>query len=409
MHSTQDEKIVTNDSFKTIKHITLVIGLICVGIGQTLLYTILGPASREIGISEFSVGLIVTTAALVIALSSGAWGHIIGRFGSRNAYLAGMLFYTIGTAILGYVLHISIEHKISMLCAFILLMAVRCITGFLTAGIHPAAMTYIAESTSAQERGAGIALIASAYGIGSIIGPALASAVGNISFLLPIYVAAAISLIGLFLGVLVLTPQEKNKELQRAKHRLIKLTDKRVLPVFISISLTYVAFSCFQQTLSFYIQDVFHLAPKQAVEKIGLTFSTMALCMIVTQLVFIRFIKPSFKIQLRLGTACCIAGFLILMPLNANVIFINFAAAFLGIGFGLMIPAIQSSASLAVTREEQSGVAGFLFGASAFGYVIGPAVGTLVYSHQPVLLFSLCALVIISSYFFASNIINRKQ
>ncbi len=408
MHSTQDKKFVINDSFKKIKQITLVIGLVCVGIGQTLLYTILGPASREIGISEFSVGLIVTTAALVIALSSGLWGQIIGTLGSRNAYLAGMLFYTLGTVILGYVLHVSIQHQVSMLWAFMLLMAVRCITGFLTAGIHPAAMTYIAESTNIQERGAGIALIASAYGIGSIIGPILASAVGNISFLLPIYVAATISLLGLLLGYFVLTPQVKNKEQSKTKKTIIKLTDKRVFSIFISISLTYVAFSCFQQTLSFYIQDFFHLTSTQAIEKTGVTFSIMAVGMIVTQLGFIRLIKPDFKLQLRMGTIFCMLGFLIFISLSADVIFINLAAAFLGIGFGLMIPSIQSSASLAVTHEEQSGVSGFLFGASAFGYVIGPAIGTLIYSYQPTILFFLCTLIIFLSYFFASKILILK-
>ncbi|MBU9833304.1 MFS transporter, partial [Rahnella sp. L72c] len=81
---------------------------------------------------------------------------------------------------------------------------------------------------------------------------------------------------------------------------------------------------------------------------------------------------------------------------------------FLGIGFGMMIPAIQSSASLAVTKDEQGGVSGFLFGASAFGYIIGPVLGTYIYSIDPNMLFLICIMVTFLSIFSTRIVLNKK-
>lgn len=390
-------------------HITLIIGLVCVGIGQTLLYTILGPASREIGLTEFSVGMIVTIAALVITLCSGMWGKLIRIFGSRNSYLAGMIFYTIGTLILALVLKISLSHYLSITAAFLSLLFVRCLTGALTAGIHPSAMTYIAESTNRKERGAGMALIASAYGIGSIIGPLLGSSLGSFSLLLPIYVAAVISFIGTILGFFVLSKDKvESVSASVEEKKTIRINDERVFPVFVGIALTYIAFSSFQQTISFYIQDLFSLDPARAVAKTGITISIMAVAMVFTQLVYIQIFKPSAKALLVFGSSACMLGFLgMILPYHYSMV-INISSGLLGVGFGMMIPSIQSAASLAVSNDEQSGVAGFLFGASAFGYVLGPAMGTYLYSLSSSYLFYFAITSIVLATYFTAKVIYKK-
>lgn len=408
MNSSKSLVVHNKNEAGLIQHITLVIGLVCVGIGQTLLYTILGPASREIGISEFSVGLIVTIAALIIVLSSGIWGGLIARFGSKKSYISGMTFYTIGNLALAYALSIGLQHSISTIQAFIILLAIRVVTGALTAGIHPAAMTYIAESTSKDNRGAGIALIASAYGIGSVIGPLLGSFVGSYSLTLPIYLAAMVSFFGTVVGVFILKPQETSEAKTKIIKKKIKLSDKRVLPILIGIAFTYIGFSAFQQTISFYIQDSFYLHSQEAVIKTGVAVSVMALLMISIQLIYIQIFKPQPKKLLFIGLLFCVFGFCMLAVLNSRLFYIYIGSGSLGIGFGMMIPAIQASASLAVGEDEQSGVAGFLFGASAFGYVIGPVLGTLLYSFAPRIMFSACAFVVIIAAISTKKIIENK-
>ncbi|MFS2221399.1 MFS transporter [Pantoea sp. B65] len=393
-------------AIRLVHHITLVIGLVCVGIGQTLLYTILGPASRIIGISEFGVGIIVTTAALIITLCSGLWGKIIFRVGSRNAYLSGMIFYAVGTLSLALALKFCLNHIISATTAFLMLLLIRCLTGALTAGIHPAAMTYISETTSKIERGPGMALIASAYSIGAVIGPLLGSSLGSVSIALPLYIAAGMAFFGTLAGYFILKPETKREKEKTKKKNAIKITDRRVFPVFIGISCTYMAFSAFQQTISFYIQDVYSLKEDIAIKQTGITVSLMALMMILIQLFYIQIMKPDTKKLLHIGSALTMLGFLLLIFSREHIVTSYFSAGLLGAGFGMMIPAMQSSASLAVSKEEQGGVAGFLFGASAFGYVIGPVLGTLIYSSSPIYLFSIGIVTIFIAMFFARKSIN---
>jgi len=392
-----------------LQHITLVIGLVCVGIGQTLLYTILGPASRTIGLSEVGVGTIVTSAALIITVASGLWGGVITKVGSKTAYAAGMACYTLGSFSLAYAIGLSIENTFSVTLVFYLLLGIRCVTGFLTAGIHPSAMTYISESTSREKRSAAIALISSAYGIGSIIGPMLGSFMGGGSLLLPLYVAGIISLLGTVMGLIFLKGKDVHIEVNKNKVRSVKLTDTRTLPILIAIALTYVSFSAYQQTISFYVQDNLNVSPNQSVVLTGYAVSIMAVCMVVTQLFYIQAFKPKPKSLLLFGLFSCVIGFLLLVLFSKVLLFIYVESGFLGIGFGMMIPAIQSSASLAVNEDEQGGVAGFLFGASAFGYVIGPLLATYVYSVNSKILFSVCILASMISALSTLKIINNRN
>ncbi len=393
MNSSVTKKVSNLNQCSTLSLMALVTGLACIGVGQTLLYTILGPIGREIGLTEIRVGSIVTIAALIITVASAYWGKLIHGLGSRFVFLAGMFFYAAGTFMLGLFLHISVEHIVSVNVAFILLIIVRAGTGFLTAGVHPAAMAYIAETTHEERRTAGMALMASAYGIGSFIGPVLSSILSPYSMLLPVYLSAAVALVGAILGVYTLN-NVRTTQSSRVKNN-IRLTDRRVLPILFGIAFVYFAFSAFQQTIAFYIQDLFNLTPKVAASKTGITVALMAITMIVVQLGLLQFFKFNVSFLLLTGTVFSCIGFTTLLIIK-DMYFINISSALVGAGFGMIIPAIQTSASLAVSDKEQGSVSGFIFSASAFGYVIGPLLGTFLFSQHPssVFIFGIVSVVI---------------
>jgi MFS family permease len=67
----------------------------------------------------------------------------------------------------------------------------------------------------------------------------------------------------------------------------------------------------------------------------------------------------------------------------------------LGAGIGLLVPAVASGASLAVSAEEQGGAAGLVTACPAAGFVVGPVAAGFLYTVHPALAPAGAALVIL--------------
>ncbi|MEM6585803.1 MAG: MFS transporter, partial [Pseudomonadota bacterium] len=66
-------------------------GLMVFAMGQTILFALLGPATREMGFAEWQVGAIISTSAVVFVAISALWGRIADRWGRRNTIVTGLL------------------------------------------------------------------------------------------------------------------------------------------------------------------------------------------------------------------------------------------------------------------------------------------------------------------------------
>jgi DHA1 family tetracycline resistance protein-like MFS transporter len=94
--------------------------------------------------------------------------------------------------------------------SFFILLISRVVAGMATE--TAVAQAYIADTTSKQERAAGIGKVAAAYGIGFIIGPAIGGFLSVYGFQVPGLAAAALTLINLLFVLFLLPESLKNKE-----------------------------------------------------------------------------------------------------------------------------------------------------------------------------------------------------
>ena len=63
---------------------TLLVSLVSVGMGFTVLFPVLAPLGREIGLSEIEITLIIGASGLVVFLSSPIWGRTSDRWGRKR-------------------------------------------------------------------------------------------------------------------------------------------------------------------------------------------------------------------------------------------------------------------------------------------------------------------------------------
>ena len=72
----------------------LLTALISVGFGFTVLFAILGPLGREVGMSELQISSIIAASSLVVFLASPRWGRLSDRWGRKRVMVIGCLLYT---------------------------------------------------------------------------------------------------------------------------------------------------------------------------------------------------------------------------------------------------------------------------------------------------------------------------
>src|SRR5262245_44816382 len=73
--------------------------LVSVGMGQSMLFSVLPPAARELGISPFQVSTIFATSASIWVFVSPAWGRRSDVAGRRAIIIVGLVGYALSMAL----------------------------------------------------------------------------------------------------------------------------------------------------------------------------------------------------------------------------------------------------------------------------------------------------------------------
>lgn len=356
-------------------------GLMVFAMGQTILFAVMGPVARDIGMDEWQVGVVIATSALIVMLVSPIWGRLSDRWGRKRVIISGLLTYGIMTGVFAAVLAAGLAGWIGAVLAFDLLIATRILYALGTAGIQPSAAALMADLTSAKDRSAGIALVGAAFGIGTVMGPALAAALVGFGVLTPLFAAAGAASLVALLAVWVLVDPP------RAKSDAIEAPSRGTLPQGLSLALlltllTYVAIATIQQTAAFYIQDFTGTDAVEAARLSGFAFIALALTMLLVQGGAVQVWKPSPRLMIMVGLPTAAAGLALYLAAPAYG-WIIAAFAVMGAGFGLVQPGIAALVSLTTGANTQGRAAGYVQAAMAGGFVAGPLAGTAVYGMAP--------------------------
>lgn len=365
----------------------LLFGLIVFGIGQTVLFAMLGPLARDIGLDVVDVGLIVTVAALVAVLASPAWGRVADRWGRTRTLTIGLGGYAVTTLLFAWVLQLGLAGEIPPNWTFGLLLASRILFALVAAAIQPSASAIVASGTDSANRASGMALVGMGFVLGTILGPVVGAAFVGWSLLAPLFVTVGLAILAaLGAAFLVVEPAWQRSDDKVA----LKPNDPRLWPTLLLASLAFVTIAITQQTLSFFVQDLLGLDAAAATRKVGFALAAFALAALVTQIMLVRRPALAPRNMLQIGAALLMAGFLTL-SLAGNLTVVIGGCLALGIGYGLVMPGFQSSASLAVGPAEQGAAAGLVSAAMALGFVVGPLLGTSLYHAEPRLPFIVAA------------------
>ena len=341
--------------------------------------------------SAVAIGLLYSIYSFAQLIFAPVWGGLSDRIGRRPI----MLMSTLGASF-AYVLF-GLAH------ALWLLFVSRLIAGVMGGNISTA-QAYVADVTTPEERAKGMGLIGAAFGIGFVMGPAIASLLIHPAFLklfriadpskysIPGFFAAFLSFVS-FLLVLFKLP-ETVKRSEEDSGRIVKSSIfakqfwqsifaekksgiKYLFALFMgSIFLYSFAQSSLYSSFSLFCKFQFGLTA----EKVGMLFAYMGLIAILIQGGLIRVLVKKFREESLFfaGSILMSMGF-VLIPVVHSMNFLILDLSLMSVGGSLMGPTLNSLISKEAGPDKVGRTMGTAQGLAALGRVIGPTWGGFLY------------------------------
>jgi MFS family permease len=385
--------------------------LLSSGAGNTALQSVLPAIGRSLRIPDILVGSIFSLSALLWALATPLWASASDRHGRKPLIVLGTMGFAVSMAGMGLVVLAGLDGFLGPILVFVGMLLTRAIFGFFGSASSPASQAYVADHTEPAERTGAMAVMASAGGLGTILGPAVAPL-----FVLPFVGLAgpmfAFSLFGVgLLAMIVRGLPGASLAGLGGRSRIappkpdgppLRWRDPRVLPFIVFGFVLASAQVMGGQILGFLVIDKLHIAPIKAQPFIAAAMMAGAVATLSAQWGVIRLFRMTPRLLLRWGAGLAALGS-IGMGLAPNLATVIAAFALTSLGFGLARPGFTAGASLSVTAEEQGAVAGAISSITGASSIFGPTFGLALYGVGHALPFDLNAAVLIALVIYASR------
>ena len=375
-------------------------------IGLNGMQSVIPAIAREIGIPDVLMVMVFALSSLSWAICSPIWAAHTDRFGQKNLIILGEAGLCVSMLLCAVVVLGGVHRWTGVILTFVLLLLARGLFGLLGAASQPATQAFVAHRTTPAQRTRALAGLAGAFGIGTIIGPAVAPV-----FVLP-YVGLsgplfAFGLMGLVVvaaaaRVLPETPPTTKAERAAASTRRKRplWRDPRVMPFLV---FGFIAASCQNlqlQVLGFMIIDRMGLPPLEAQGFTAVAMMAGALGALLAQWGLIQMFQLGPRQLLRYGPVISAVGS-VLIAFAPSFPLVVAGYALTSVGFGFMRPGYAAGASLAVRPSEQARAAGAITAVNGASSLLAPVTGILLYHWLHPAPYVITGLVLVGLCFYA--------
>ncbi|MCY7399332.1 MAG: MFS transporter, partial [Sphingomonas bacterium] len=276
--------------------------------------------------------------------------------------------------------------------------------------------------TRRSARVSALSSLSSSFGLGTIVGPALAPlfVLPFVGLPGPLFAFALIAL-AVFVAILVGLPDDSRPRHGRRRGHgaamsypsiassptgasvvastaprgaQLKWNDRRIRNWIIAGVVSGHSQAAVLTCLGFFVIDRLGLAPRGSEQSISIVMMAGAAATLAAQWGLIPKLGLSPRALILWGSAIAAAGTLVTMvATDLYGLVLGFGIA--SLGFGFTRPGFTGGASLAVPLADQGGVAGVITAANGIAYVAAPTVGMLLYAVDPHWPFAVSAVLLV--------------
>ncbi|UJR85354.1 MFS transporter [Sandaracinus amylolyticus] len=347
-------------------------------LGLSVLFPVIGPLGRDLGLSDTQIGALSTSYALMQLLLSPWWGKRSETAGRKKILLVGVCGFALAFGLLGTAAEIGRMDVVPPLALFALMLGARVIGGAFASAMLPTAQAYAADLTTRENRTSGMAVIGAAFGLAIIFGPVIGGTLAHFFGLTaPIWFSTAFGALNALLVWWRLPEPPRRDASERPPVRLGDVA-RRAWPLLLVAAVTTGATVLMEQTVAFLVEDRLHLTREDTPLWMGGALFVYGVVAVAVQGGLARRMRVAPTTLVIAGLPITIAGLVTLM-LAREYGWIVVGMGLQGFGQGLALPGVTSAMSLAVSDDEQGQVAGLNNSAQGLGRLFGPLVGTALY------------------------------
>lgn len=327
--------------------------------------------------TPFQIGLLVGIYSWMQFFFSPVLGHLSDKYGRRP-----ILFFALLGSALGYFI-------VGFANTLILVFVGRIVSG-ITGGSIGTAQAYIADVTTKENRARGMGLFGAAFGLGFILGPALAGVLSKYGIHVPFYFAAILSLVNA-VAVYFILPESLKPGIRRDESEkkgkiadiLEVLAEPRLRIITILYFLLIMAFSIMTYVYVLFTAFTFGYST----EENGYLFAFVGFVSIVMQGVVFGVAAKKFG-EPRLAIFGCMVLTLALFaspfssPAFGGLAGLLAVSFFLSAGNAFATPALSSLASKNAAEHEQGRALGVLQSGASLARAIGPMIGGVLLNNS---------------------------
>ena len=384
---------------------------VATAVGNNGLTSVLPLIGRSLSIPDWMVVSIFSLSAILWASSSPFWARASDRYGRKPLMLVGLTGFMVSMTLCGAVVSAGLRQLAAPMAIFGMLLLGRAVFGLFGAASNPAYQAYIADHTPREERTQAMAMLAGAFGIGTLVGPWLAPyfiypVVGIAG---PLFTFAGIAAVMLLVVWRFLPESRKRPEtaMEAAEEAVVETQrpmwrDRRVIPFALYGFVVATCQTAQQQTLGFLVIDKLGVSPLAAKEQIATAMAFGALSGLFAQWGVIRMFQMTPKQLLRWGVICGAGGnLLVAIAPDYHTVVAGYALA--SMGFGFARPGFTAGSSLAVGWKDQARVAGAIAAVNGINAVFAPAFMVLYRaSHAAPFFLNMALMLVLFAYTLAS-------
>lgn len=405
--------------------------------GNTAMQSVMPSIGTALKVEDVWISLAYSWSALLWVVCAPFWARRSDKRGRKAMMALGLLGFISSFVLCGAALWAGLSGWMTAFWTLIAFAAARSLYGGFGSAAPPAVQAYVASRTPRAERTQALSLIASSFGLGTVIGPALAPLMVvpflGLGLTGPFLAFAAIGVVALVLLRLRLPndePQyaargqavayssgsgapvdpgeagESDDQAPSADTDPPRLTwrDERLRPWVFAGLVGGHAQAMVQGIAGFLVLDRLGLRemPDAGAGPIGLVLMSGAIATLLAQWGLI----PRFDLGPRAATlwgitAAAIGTIILGVAGDLHLIALGYAIA--SLGFGLFRPGTTAGTSLAVTRAEQGQASGIVASLAGASYIYAPALGVWLYGRSDWLGFglivALCVIVLVHGWF----------